>query len=213
MKILVISGSQRANSKSSLVLDYLQPVFTKSMPDVEFKGLRVADYSILLNHYDNESTDQISEELDTVKKSVLDTIESFDAYIIIAPEWGGMIPPGLANLFLLSAYGSAGNRLPMAHKPSMVIGISEGEGGSNPVSILKAFIAKNTHVVWSPMHAVVRGVDDFLMSDWSPGKQGRINLVQSRILVGLRVLATYARAFAPHRETLKLLSSIHPYGQ
>ncbi|MCJ8337054.1 MAG: hypothetical protein MJK10_01160 [Pseudomonadales bacterium] len=67
------------------------------------------------------------------------------------------IPPALVNLLLLTASGSASG-LPLGHKPAFAIGISASAGGSNPISLLKGYAAKNSHLTWLPLHAIIQNV-------------------------------------------------------
>ncbi len=146
------------------------------------------------------------------KDEVLGQLYSCDAVVFIVPEWGGMIPPALVNLLLLSANGSA-NGLPLGHKPAFAIGVSASSGGSNPISLLKGYAAKNSHLTWLPLHAIIQNVEDFLKQTWTPTLENRYSQVQSRLLVGLRSLAIYSNQLASVRDELVVLSKEHPYGQ
>jgi len=174
--------------------------------------LNLADYPFLLDHY---GTFRNEGELTKEKDFVLAQMYACDAVIIIAPEWGGMIPPALINLLLLSANGSA-NGLPLGHKPAFAIGISASGGGSYPISLLKGYSGKNSHLVWLPLHAIIQNVDDFLAEDFllkSADLANRFTQVQSRLEVGIKSLAIYAKQLAPIREELVALSKVHPFGQ
>lgn len=211
MKVLFISASQRQNSKSAAVTQLIQnlPVFKKG--DVETDVLDLSLFPELLEHYGhlNESSNT---ELFIKKQQVLSMLYRCDAVVFIVPEWGGMIPPALVNLLLLTAHGSAGG-LPLGHKPAFAISISASGGGSNPISLLKAYAAKNSHLVWLPLHAIVHNVDDFLVQPWQPKSEGRFSKVQSRIDTGLSSLFIYAKQLQEVRATLVDLSTTHPFGQ
>ena len=157
-KLLIVSGSQRLPSASKQLSDYLCQNKLSSLQDVEYKQLDLASFPSLLNHYGSSS--EHNAEMHKNKDDVLSLLYWCDSVIIIAPEWGGMIPPALVNLFLLTANGSA-NGLPLGHKPGFAIGISASGGGANPISLLKAYAAKNSHLSWLSLHAVVNNVDEF----------------------------------------------------
>ena len=129
------------------------------------------------------------------KDEVLGQLYACDAVVFIVPEWGGMIPPALVNLLLLSANGSA-NGLPLGHKPAFAIGVSASGGGSNPISLLKGYAAKNSHLTWLPLHAIIQNVGDFLEQTWAPTLDNRYSQVQSRLLVGLKSLTIYSNQLA-----------------
>jgi len=205
-----VSGSQRKDSKSYALAEYLQNNILNNMQNVESTLLDLSLYPFLLDHYGTGREDQIA--LNKNKDDVLKHMYGCDAVIIIAPEWGGMIPPALVNLLLLSANGSASG-LPFGHKPAFAIGLSASSGGSNPISLLKAYAAKNSHLTWLPLHAIIQNVDDFLAHDWSPELDNRISQVQSRLLVGMKSLAIYSTQLMGVREELVELSKVHPFGQ
>ena len=125
-----------------------------------------------------------------------------------------MIPPALVNLLLLTANGSA-NGLPLGHKPAFAVGVSASNGGSNTISLLKSYGAKNSHLVWLPLHAIITNVDSFLAQQWQPElhNDDRIAQLQSRLSVGINSLFVYAKQLAPVREELVALSKVHPFGQ
>jgi len=210
LNILIVSGSQRENAKSADVAAYLQSNILNNMEGVNSSILDLSLYPFLLDHYGTGRDDLTS--LTNNKNDVLTQLYNCDAVIFVAPEWGGMIPPALVNLLLLCANGSA-NGLPLGHKPAFAIGISASSGGSNVVSLLKAYAAKNSHLTWLPLHAIIHNVDDFLMQEWNPELSDRFSQVQSRILVGLKSLAIYSKQLSAVREELVTLSKVHPFGQ
>lgn len=217
LNILLVSSSQRDDSKSFAVAQYLQTNILNDMQGVESSILDLSRYPVLLDHY-RETTDKggISRDDSTSlinnKDTVLKQLYSCDAVVFITPEWGGMIPPTLVNLLLLTANGSA-NGLPLGHKPAFAIGVSATGGGSNPISLLKGYAAKNSHLTWLPLHGIVQNVDDFLAQGWAPELDNRFSQVQSRLLVGLKSLTIYAKQLSGVREELVELSKVHPFGQ
>lgn len=210
MNVLIISSSHRGNSQSINVAKYLQTNILNQMLETDSSILDLSLFPLLLEHYGVEnSTPQLLAEN---KEIILGQLYACDAVIIIAPEWGGMIPPALVNLLLLTANGSA-NGLPLGHKPAFTVGISASSGGSNPISLLKGYAAKNSHLTWLPLHAIIQNVESFLMCEWDPEIDSRFNQVQSRLLVGLKSLIIYAKQLAGVRDELVLLSKTHPFGQ
>lgn len=210
MQVLVVSASQRAKSKSFDLAKYIQTHTLDTNPDISSSILDLSLYSNLLDHYGVNNEENI--ELAREKDEVLSLLYRCDAVIFVTPEWGGMIPPALINLFLLTANGSA-NGLPLGHKPAFAVGVSASSGGSNPISLLKAYTAKNSHVTWLPLHAVIQNVEQFLQQEWSPTLTDRFSQVQSRLLVGIKSLLIYSKQLAAVREELVLLSKVHPFGQ
>lgn len=210
MNVLIISGSQRKNSQSIEVAEYLQTNILNKIVDIDSEILDLSLYPFLLDHY---GTDKGTPELLAGnKENVLSQLFACDAVVFIAPEWGGMIPPALVNLLLLTANGSA-NGLPLGHKPAFAIGVSASSGGSNPITLLKGYAAKNSHLTWLPLHGIIQNVEDFLAYEWDPKLEGRFNQVQSRLQVGLKSLVIYSQQLSSVREELVSLSKVHPFGQ
>lgn len=189
---------------------YIQDKLTQYFDGIEASVLNLSDYPYLLDHYGEHKNDE--EKLASEKESVLKQMYACDAVVVVAPEWGGMLPPALVNLLLLSANGSAGG-LPFGHKPAFAVGVSASGGGSNPITQLKGYTAKNSHLVWLPLHVVIQNVETFLTIQWQPGEGDRYMQIQSRLLVGLNSLVIYARQLVGVREELVALSKVHPFGQ
>lgn len=210
LNILIVSGSQRKGSMSFEVAKYVQRNIIEPFDDVTSTILDLSSYPFLLDHYGIGREDKIA--LANEKEAVLKKMYNCDAVIVVAPEWGGMLPPALVNLFLLSANGSA-EGLPFGHKPAFAVGISASGGGANPVSLMKAYTAKNSHLAWLPLHAIIQNVNDFVAEEWQPVVDNRFSQIQSRLSVGIKCLVIYAKQLSNVREELVELSKIHPFGQ
>jgi len=210
LNILLVGCSQRENSKSFEVAKYLKTNILDGSQETKTSILDLSRYPFLLDNYGIGREDLTL--LNKNKDEVLTQLYGCDAIIFVVPEWGGMIPPALVNLLLLSANGSA-KGLPLGHIPAFAIGISASGGGSNPISLLKGYAAKNTHLTWLPLHAIIHNVEEFLERAWHPESDNRVSQVQSRISVGLQSLVIYANQLKPVREELVKLSKVHPFGQ
>ena len=210
MKVLIVSASQRESSMSLALSQHIEHTVFSNNQAVESHILDLCQYSVLLDHYGVSREED--ERLQQQKEQVLGQLYACDAVVFVVPEWGGMVPPALVNLLLLTANGSAGG-LPLGHKPAFAVGVSAAGGGANPISLLKAYAAKNSHLTWLPLHAIVQNVADFIETPWQPEGDSRINNVQSRVAVGLKALLIYAEQLKPAREELVTLSKINPFGQ
>ncbi len=211
LDILVINCSQRDDSKSLEVSKYIQKNVLKAISNLSSSILDLSLHPFLLDHYGyGRENDNVL--MDKDKKEVLDRLYACDAAIFVVPEWGGMIPPALVNLLLLCAYGSA-QGLPLGHKPGFIVGVSASGGGTYPISLLKGYAAKNSHLTWTPLHTIISNVEDFLKNDWSPKDNHRFSQVQSRLVTGIESLIIYANKLKEVRSELVSLSKIHPFGQ
>jgi hypothetical protein len=114
-----------------------------------------------------------------------------DAFVIVVPEWGGMAPPTLKNLFLLC------NRQEMSHKPALIVGVSRGKSGNYPISELRMSSYKNTQICYIPENIIVRDVETRFNTS-SPACEEEA-LIRHRMCYALAVLTEYARALSAVR--------------
>lgn len=206
MHVLVVSCSQRDNSNSSKVAQLIRDKGFSDIEGVEVKVLNLSDYPNLMENFSAEAKQ--SDGLAAQRKVVREHLRQCDAIAFVVPEWGGMMPPATLNLLLVSARG-----LLLAHKPAFAVGVSASGGGTYPIAMLRGFAAKNSHLAWIPLHAIVQNVEDFLATEWNPAGSGRIHHAQSRLTTGLKCLCIYAEKLRDVRANLVALSEIHPYGQ
>lgn len=206
MKIAIISGSGRNNSNSLKLGQHIASRYQSETITTDLIDLN--QQSILLHHYEPLDDPQLMYE----KEQLLNRLYDCDGLMIIAPEWGGMLPPVLHNALLLTAFGSASG-FPLGHKPAFAIGVSASGGGHNPISILKGYGAKNPHLVWLPFHLIISNINEFL-SDINEDSQNTRHLqLMSRLDTGAQALTLYAKQLKPIREQLTILSEKHPFGQ
>ena len=191
MKIAIIMGSHRPEAQSLKVARFLEN---------RLKELAVCDETYLLNlaeadlpFYD-EGIKKKEGHWKTNWEPIENELESSDGYIIVSPEWGGMVPAKLKNFFLLP-----GTTI-MAHKPALIVGISEGFGGSYPVSELRTSSYKNTHICYIPQHVIIRKVKLCLNDE--PADNDFDRLIRPRVDYSLKLLGHYSKALISLRETL-----------
>jgi NAD(P)H-dependent FMN reductase len=116
-----------------------------------------------------------------------------DAFIIIAPEYGGMVPPALKNLFLLTSNQE------LAHKPALIVAISAGRSGTYPVAELRMSSYKNTRICYLPDHMILREVEKLFVAD-EPADKFEAD-TRARLEYFLKVLAEYSKALANVRSS------------
>ena len=189
MKITIIIGSHRAESQSLKVGKYISKRLTE---------LKVCDEVYLLNlaEADLPFHDEDFYKKEGVWKNIWPPIEnelaSSDGFIIISPEWGGMVPAKLKNFFLLP------NTSSMAHKPALIVSVSEGLGGSYPVNELRTSGYKNTHICYIPEHIIVRKVK--LALNEEPSDNEFDMLIRPRIDYAVKLLGHYSKAMISLRK-------------
>ena len=151
MKVCVVSGSNRSNSESSRISNQILDKYSKNK-DTEYSILDLSKKNIPLW---DESIWDGEWSYDEEWKDISDELKAADAFIFVCPEWAGMAPPQLKNLFLVAS------DFEFFHKPSLIIGVSAGQGGSYPISELRGSSYKNTHIMWIPEHIVIRECEKF----------------------------------------------------
>ena len=115
--------------------------------------------------------------------------------MIIAPEWGGMAPPGLKNLLLLCSQDQVG------HKPAMLVGVSAARGGAYPISELRSSGYKNNKIVVMPDHLIIRDCEKMLKAEQPESEDDEF--LRGKIDWALQVLDQYIEAFNLLRNTDK----------
>lgn len=145
-KITIISGSHRKDSESKKISNVLAGKLagmdnceTTDYLDLAEVGLPF--WSESYNELEQATIDNVATRL-----------EASDAFIVVSPEWHGMVPSILKNFFLL--YSSA----QFAHKPALIVAVSAGVGGAYPINELRTSSYKNNRLCYLPEHLIVREV-------------------------------------------------------
>jgi hypothetical protein len=185
MNITIVSGSQRANSQSVKVANYLQ---TLTAP--HFDNVDILDLHQLALPMWNEGVWQGTDEWkqwDPIAKMLKES----DAFVFITPEWHGMATPALKNFLMLTTDNE------LAHKPALLVSVSSSINGVYPISELRMTGNKNNHVCFLPDHLIFRNCESILTSDNECSDQS----MQERSEYTIQLLVSYANALAPvHRD-------------
>ncbi len=194
---LIIAGSPRAGSQSSRIAAVISEALQQ---------LRVASNVFDLGRHTIANWQDSANESE--KKS-LETLRSqacaADALVLISPEWAGMVPPALKNALLHLTNGE------IAHKPVLIIGVSAGRGGAYPISELRSFAFKNSHLVFLPHHLIFRGVSSLFSNGYTSSDEASQEM-RMRLQSALQELKLYAQAITPIRAQLNKLRENFPYG-
>ena len=201
MKYAIISGSHRVNSQSGKVARFIAARLAALNPEASSYLLDLGKTPLPLW---DESIWQGDPTILSLWKPIADELKTSDAAIVIAPEWGGMVPPALKNFFLFAADGS------LYHKPGLIVGVSASRNGAYPVAELRVSSYKNTHVQYISEHVIVRQVGDVLNEE-TPQTDDDISL-RKRLDYSLSVLAEYAKALQAVRASGVLNRKDYPFG-
>lgn len=133
-----------------------------------------------------------------------DQLAASDAFVIVTPEWSGMVPAGLKNLFLLT------NKNELAHKPALIVAVSSGIGGSYPIAELRTSSYKNTRICYIPEQVIIRQVNNMLKGE--KAQEATDENLRRRIDYSLKILLDYAKAFRNIRDSANIDFKSYPFG-
>ena len=188
MHIAIIVGSHRKDSQSAKVARFLASQLT---------GL--GDHSCWICDLGKDPLPLWDEEIGSDApqwsglKALTEKIDTADAFIMIAPEWHGMVPAALKNFFLVCGGAS------FAHKPALPVGVSVGPGGTYPINELRTSSYKNNRLCYLPEHLIVRNCMVVMNEDVSENDEGEHSYISERSLYCMKQLIAYADALAQVR--------------
>lgn len=200
MKLAIISGSHRPASESGRVARYLQ-----SRADALFTGgAAVIDLGRAPLPLWDEDAPLPSEPWAASFGPISAILAAADALVVVAPEWNGMVPAALKNLFLLCMRGE------LAHKPGLIVAVSSSRGGAYPVAELRMSSYKNTRLCYIPEQIILREIGGLLHGD-APASEDDAYL-RGRIDYALGLLHRYAAALRLVRESGAIDHAAYPNG-
>lgn len=184
--IVLLSGSNRSNSQSVKVANYLRD---------RLEALELCDSSELIDLASSPLPlwpEEDTQKVWSVQQSIL---KKATALIVISPEWNGMACPALKNFFLYAGLGELG------HKPALLVGVSAGLGGAYPMTELRASSYKNSRILYLPEQLIIRNVESMLNSE-CPSDENDIR-IRARADWALHVLCQYDEALRTIRPAIK----------
>ena len=201
MQIAIIVGSHRHGSQSSRVGGFIARDIARLDQTAAVDTIDLAGNPLPLW---DESVWQGDSGLAATWKPFRDRLRKADGFVIVTPEWAGMVPPGLKNFLLYAGPREVG------HKPTLIVAVSAGRGGSYPVNELRTSGYKNSRLLLIPEHVLVQDVADVLVGDEPAGD--RDAWLRRRITFADRLLLEYTRLLAPLRASGATEHADFPYG-
>jgi NAD(P)H-dependent FMN reductase len=199
MKIAIVSGSHRADSQSDRVARYLALEVARAHGEADIISLSKNPLPLW-----DEGMWSNDPKWGEVWGPISKRLKACDALVLVAPEWAGMVPPGLKNFLLLCSAAEVG------HKPALIVSVSSGIGGSYPVAELRVSSYKNNRLVYIPEHVIVRNVEEVLHGDAPSGE--RDESTRDRLRYGIAILSEYAKALTSVRESGAIDHKSFPFG-
>ena len=188
MQIAIIVGSHRKDSQSAKVARFLASQL-----------MSLGEHNCWICDLGNEPLPLWDEEIGSDApqwsglKALTEKVDAADAFIMIAPEWHGMVPAALKNFFLVCG-GAC-----FAHKPALPVGVSVGPGGTYPINELRTSSYKNNRLCYLPEHLIVRNCMLVMNEDVSENDEGEHSYISERSLYCMKQLIAYADALAQVR--------------
>jgi NAD(P)H-dependent FMN reductase len=197
MKYLIISGSNRKESGSRKVSNYVQSVLENS----EVFDLHEKDIPLWTENMWNDESNQSQSWRKHAEK-----LRETDGFIFVVPEWGGMISAPMANFLQHLSFKE------MAHKPVLLVGVSSGRGGTYPIAQMRAFSFKNNSLIYIPDHVIVRDVNNVL-SDIKVNENNKSDMfIRERLIRSIDILRHYTNHLSLLRQDMSLSVDDYPFG-
>lgn len=188
MKIGIISGSHRSNSQSGKVARFIQARLMNA--DIDTWLLDLADAPL---PFWDEGIWQGDAKWQAILDPLSAELTGCDGFVVISPEWHGMVPAGLKNFFLMWTKGE------LAHKAAMLVSVAAGTGGAYPIAELRMSSYKNNRICYTPEHVIIRNVESVMNDQESSSDADRA--IQQRIDYALAVLLQYTEALNTVRDS------------
>lgn len=134
--------------------------------------------------------------------AVQQRIAEADGLVFVVPEWHGMAPAGLKNLFLWCGHPQ------FAHKPALLVAVSASVGGAFVVAELRGSSYKNSRLLWLPEHLILRSAGGLWQGDAGESDA----YLQGRAAYAVEQLKTYTEALKPVRAQLIAGIADYPNG-
>jgi NAD(P)H-dependent FMN reductase len=191
MKIAIINGSHRENAQSAKVAAFIDEMLRE-------KGLCDETWRFDLTGNPlplwDESIWEGDEEWVQRLQPISEQLASSDGFVVISPEWHGMVPAGLKNFFLMWGRGE------LAHKPALIVTVSSGIGGAYPVNELRQSSYKNNRICYIPEHLIIRNVESVLNQDGENDPEAD-TYFRERTEFALKILREYAVSLKSVRDS------------
>ena len=201
MRIGLIVGSHRPQSQSAKIGERVKEFLGELAPQASVYTLDLTKTPFPMW---DEGVWNGAPEWKKIWGPVSAELKSCDGFIVVSPEYSGMVPAALKNFFLLAGKDELG------HKPGLIVAVSSGRGGSYPVVELRMSSYKNTRINWIPDHMIVRNAENVLNQHESNSDEDRFS--RARLTYCLRVLVEYAKALRQVRSSGVLDYANHPNG-
>lgn len=197
MKHLIISGSNRKDSGSRKVSNYIQSV----LQDSKIFDLHEEQIELWTEDMWNRESKQVQ-----AWAAHAEVLQKAEGFVFVVPEWGGMVAAPMVNFLQHLSFSE------MAHKPVLLVGVSSGRGGTYPIAQMRAFSFKNNSLVYIPDHVIVRDVNSVLNDSIINEDDTSDEFIKKRLNRSINILEHYTNHMSALREEMNLSIDDYPYG-
>jgi azobenzene reductase len=188
MNTHIISGSHRSPSQSAKVSHFLAS-------RIRARGGKAGVTELALNALPlwDEGMWNEDPKWKPIWNPIRDQLRAAQSLIVVVPEYAGMASAAIKNFFLFCS----GDLI--AHKPTLLVGVSAGQGGSYPIAEMRASSYKNSRQLYIPDHLIIKEAEKVLNGDTATGSSDEY--YRKRIEYSLSVLEKYESALQGVRES------------
>lgn len=179
MELIIVSASQRKDSQSTKVAQYLMQQIPQNH---SVKHIELCRYQ--LPFWDGNPKSKTAGKSRWSEISTL--LKRADALILITPEWGGMASPLMKNFLLMC------DNQETAHKPALLVSVTSGISGAYPIAELRMNALKNNKLVATPDHLIIRNVEQVLNNEQAVNDRDKH--LRERIDYSVHMLMQYSEA-------------------
>tara|TARA_R110002153_G_scaffold124543_2_gene270877 strand:- start:1218 stop:1826 length:609 start_codon:yes stop_codon:yes gene_type:complete len=201
MKIGIICGSQRSKSQTAKVGVFIQEQLEAQGVDTFVLDLG----STPLPSFDDSFWYEPQGKLQEIWKPISEQLKTCIGFIVITPDWHGMVPSCLKNFFLYTDVNE------MANKPGLIIAISASVGGYLPIAELRISSTKNNRLCWIPDHLIVRNIKQ-CFNQKEVSEDSDDIYIRARLQHSLAILLEYSKALNSVRESGVTNYSTYKFG-
>ncbi|MFC3095111.1 NADPH-dependent oxidoreductase [Alteromonas sediminis] len=145
-RVAIIVGSHRDKSQSLKVGQMVEQKLIAH--DACASAVLIDLASLELPFWQENYSEKEQKAIDRTR----DLLVNADAFVLVVPEWNGMVPSAMKNLFLLYSANE------FAHKPALIASVSAGIGGTYPVTEMRSTTYKNSRICYIPEHLIFRDI-------------------------------------------------------
>ena len=193
MKLGIICGSHRTDSQSEKVARYIERALIDEGHCEDTWLFSLAGNPL---PFWEEAIWEGDADWQARMAPISEQLRACDGFVIVSPEWHGMVPAGLKNFFLIWTGGGE-----LAHKPALIVTVSAADGGSYPVAELRMSSYKNNRLCYLPEHLIIRYVETVFNENPADNKDSAQSYFEERLTYCLRLLREYGLAFRHIRDS------------